>query len=722
MRMVWIGFLSLWGCISLQAAAINEDEKKSSEIRDIMWNSGDHDFEVTVAPEKWMDKEAVVIAKAISLSYRKSVMAANINFDNYVHYRLKLLTRQAVERYAQFSIPENGSYRGIRYTYYAGFKVIKPDGTEIEVPMEDAVLEKRELNRASLNLFKIAIPNLEVGDILDYYVAEEQDVTVSGVRYYTFDPVIFELNGDYPVMKQKISFDVLRKCYINLRSLNGAPEFALVADDDEDKRTYYLEDADRESIDDIRWLFPYRELPTIKFKVVYASNSVAGVLPVFLGSPGVLKSDVGKSEVRDLLEYMFGAYVNTADVMELKKYMKKHYRKEKNADTLARAAFYRARYQTRIADAETGFLFRNQPTNPTENQVRNLGLLSTFYRVAEIPHEVIIGVSREISDLEDLILENELTFMIKVNTPRPFYISDFDNFTIPGEIDPDLQGQQVYTANGMAPPSLWRLQEITLPVVPHTVNTIVTQYHLQVADADAGTLTLDVAKSVQGAGKKFFQNQLMDLYSYLFEEAPEKDRWQDNAKLSKKVMQYRNEYMRTRDERVTGAIKQMLEDDLIGVKINDVQDAAVTQTGRFEHAPEFMYACQAQVQDVMKRAGPNYLIDIGKFIEGQVHIRQEERGRPYNIYMPYARSFQYEIFVDIPEGYTVQGLGKLNMRVENSTGGFTSTARIEGTQLIIDTYKYYSSNYEDKAHWEDIMAFLDAAHAFSQLQILLRKT
>lgn len=75
----------------------------------------------------------------------------------------------------------------------------------------------------------------------------------------------------------------------------------------------------------------------------------------------------------------------------------------------------------------------------------------------------------------------------------------------------------------------------------------------------------------------------------------------------------------------------------------------------------------------------------------------------------------------IPEGYTVQGIEKLNSTVENATGGFTSKARIENNALIIEVIKNYKTNFEKKANWPLMVSFMEAAHSFNQQQILLEK-
>jgi hypothetical protein len=77
--------------------------------------------------------------------------------------------------------------------------------------------------------------------------------------------------------------------------------------------------------------------------------------------------------------------------------------------------------------------------------------------------------------------------------------------------------------------------------------------------------------------------------------------------------------------------------------------------------------------------------------------------------------------VQIPEGYTVEGVNQLSTKVENETGSFTGAAKVENGKLIITSTKIYNKNYESVANWEKMLAFLDAAYDFTQQKILIKK-
>jgi hypothetical protein len=695
---------------------INDDKKRAEEIKQLMWGGGDKDFLVTQIPDKWKGQSAVIIAKSTTLFYRKAILASDLNYDRLYHYRIKLLDKKALEEYAQFSMNGTGRYGNTELESFAGYKIIKPDGKEIEISLSEAVKEKQELNNRGLDIYKLAIPNLEIGDILDYYKAEEETISIGGIKYYSFDPAIFQLNHEHPIMKQKISFDVMRRCFINLKSLNNAPSFKLSETADKEKSHYSLEDTDRESVKELRWFFPYREVPTIKFKVTYASPAAARQVPGFIDEPGVLKSNVSKEEVQKLLSYYFiGATVYT---MEHKAFMSKYYKSIKDKDQLARAAYYAWRNVNLVQYGEYRLLDKQE--NQEQSMFNTIKTLSAYYKSKKINHEILIGIPRQISGLNDLIFENELTFALKVNTAKPFYIGRHNNNSMIGEIDPDMQGETVYSSNGLLAPAKFELTKVQMPVMSQDQNSISTTTKISFTNLSEGIAKVNFNKSLVGQPRIEYQNTFMDYYDYKDDEKSRVTKTKKDPKDNSKVIKQRNDYLSAKEEKINKDLKEAIKNDF-ELPIEEVGKFKITQTGRFDDQPAFVYNCEATLKGMVKKAGLNYLVDVGKFIEGQINLEAEEKERKYNIYMPYTRTFSYHIELEIPTGFSAQGFEKLNNSVENNLGGFKSSAKVEGNKLVIDVSKYYKVNYAKEEEWPKIVNFLSAAHDFTTKQILLQK-
>ncbi|MCE2995091.1 MAG: DUF3857 domain-containing protein [Cyclobacteriaceae bacterium] len=713
---LWIG-----ACIllvgSTWAQGINSNKKRAEEVKALMWANTDKDFQVTQIPDKWKEEQAVILAKSNVLYYRKDAIISNLNYDRFTHVRVKLLSSKAIEEYAQFTLQGGSPMGSNRLNSYAGFKIVKQDGSQVEVPMSEAVKEKETYNGMQQESYKLAIPNLVVGDILDYYIVKEENISLMGAKYYAFDPVLFQLHSEYPIVKQKISFEVLRRCYINLKSLNGAPGFKLTQGED-DRSFYYLEDKDRESVKDLRWFFPYRELPTIKFKVTYASAMMAGQLPFFIGEPGILKSKVDTKEVKDLVSYYYNYITSfgSLSLSHIKNHLNKKFKGVKDTDIIAREAYYALRNYEFADNAEERVLNGYELSSGVN---RNLILLSNYYKSKDIPHEFIIGIPREVSPLSDLIFENEMSFMLKVNTPKPFYVGRFDANSIIGEIDTDLQGETVYSGLGTTNPSNWYLQKISIPVVEAKVNRLVTTYSLDFTDLSEGVASVQARKLATGVSRIYYQNILTDFYSYKEEERVKFEN-KEAKNFEKKFGKKRSEFLAARPEKFKTRLKEAMEGEF-DLPMEDISEPTVVQLGRWHDKPEFIFDYNFTLKSLTKRAGPNYLVSVGKLIESQVNIAEEEKERKYNVYLPSARDLEYVVKIKIPAGYKVTGMEKLNTKVENQYGLFNSSATIEGDQLIIQSSKIYKTNYVKKEDWKLLVDFVQAAYEFTNLQVVFEK-
>jgi hypothetical protein len=194
-------------------------------------------------------------------------------------------------------------------------------------------------------------------------------------------------------------------------------------------------------------------------------------------------------------------------------------------------------------------------------------------------------------------------------------------------------------------------------------------------------------------------------------------RKKDKIKYAKELTAL-NEKLRTKQ-------KERFEETAKGeYACDDIEDYtySIDANGRFSLDSYFTFTESFKAKNALiKKAGPNYIMEIGKLIGGQIDLTEKERDRSANIYMTYPKSFNYQITLNIPDGYTVAGLDKLNKSVDNETGAFISTAKLEGNLLIINTSKQYKNYFEPNSNWDKMILFLDEANQFTNEKILLKK-
>lgn len=690
---------------------------RAEELRAEMWSTSNKSFQITETPKKWAGKSAVILAQLNRYEYRKAAVINLLRYNEHSHYRIKLLDKNAINKYAEMSYYPNYSDNstGESVKVYVGFKVIKPNGKEIIVDLSSAVTMEKQSGGKKRSYNKLAIPGLEQGDILDYYICEEATKSFQALIYF-FDPVLYSLPREYPVLNHKLQFRAARRCFINLKSLNGAPELKLAADEANEEQYYTLDGNDIEAADDQRWIYPYRELPTIKFRAAYASGKGMRNFDVLLGEPGKVKSSVSKKELEELAATMMATQY---DVKMFGKFTKTKLKGVTDPFEIATQAYYF--YRNDLFNLTEGDVVEGK-SMPRIAEVKFVDVFSTFLTSKKIAHDIVIAVPRNISSLDDILMENEIEWLIRVKKgDQSLYLSPCDMNTMPGSIDPLLEGTEAYALDGLVSAKKWDAKRIKLPVTTSSDNKTETFVTVQLPDMTKAKVTVE--KKLTGRNKRYDQYEFMDIYDF---EKEERDRFKMGESFDgysfykKKYVAMKDAYLSKRNDYKTDALKESLE-QIYNFKVKDPANLTISQTGRYNTSPAMVYNFTFETDDVIKKTGPNYLIDAGKLMETQVKIEGEEMNRKSNIYFDNARSYTYKITIDIPSGFQVQGLDKFNQKIENKFGGFTSKAKEENGKIVIETSKHYDVNFVPKDQWPAIVSFLNGANSLTEQKILLKK-
>src|SRR5690606_8214952 len=93
-----------------------------------------------------------------------------------------------------------------------------------------------------------------------------------------------------------------------------------------------------------------------------------------------------------------------------------------------------------------------------------------------------------------------------------------------------------------------------------------------------------------------------------------------------------------------------------GFAIDD-HSLEIINTGRYSKEDPFSVKEKFVIKNnLIKKAGQNYVLELSKLIGEQIEINEKEIKRTNNIYSIYPRSYNEEIIFSIPEGYTIAGL------------------------------------------------------------------
>lgn len=160
-------------------------------------------------------------------------------------------------------------------------------------------------------------------------------------------------------------------------------------------------------------------------------------------------------------------------------------------------------------------------------------------------------------------------------------------------------------------------------------------------------------------------------------------------------------------------------------KVVKSYEALNTEMLQLEYNKPFKTISTITSESLLEEAGDSYIFQIGKVIGTQSELYQETK-RVNPIEMQYPNQYDYTITINIPDGYTAEGLEELNInKYYNSVKGnklckFESSYRIENNKVIITIQEFYKSNEYDLNRYEEFREVINAASDFNKTAILLK--
>ncbi len=745
-----IRFLLLFFCmisapvlLSAQTPSIGENIEK--------------EFETTIVPEKWKDESAVIIGMKEEYLFKRQVArgktTAGVVIKEYVHKRIKLQDKNAVEKFSTFFYTTIGADGKADYT------VIKADGKKVAIDMKDAIEEEQDIPdiykpiyyKLKVKSMKIAIPDLEVGDIIDYTINSnlEWDMKTEGIN---FTPFIFSLANNYPTMYQQYRFTMANGMKVKYRSYNGAPNIkfdskASVYGERESYLSYYFLDKDREKTIDERWSIELRSTPSVKFRVVFLDYDPGDRT---LGEATVDRS--GLDIERVYRSYAGAASYGSSLVTSLVAYTTQYITKQKEDGKLKkeedqiretyyclRKVFLEMYYKGPVhSDLEKYFtgkkLYKKilaaeakvQKKEEKEDEVRiNGASFATALRLALLAQgvqaELFVYVPRKLGTWRDAIFLEELDYVMKVKIKgKAYYLEAFNNFDAFGTPFSYLENAEGYSIRYDEPDSYYKTSIVPTPA---SVNTSKEEYTVKFA---AGMENINVEKmsSYTGTEKSPYigkanldRNYLNTDFEKYYAEPITK------GKKKEDVVPVNNKYEYADKEEQIKERKTLFEKDLKGdFDVAAYDNFELVNDGRYGDSAMLQFKENFSLKKLISKAGKNYIFEAGKLIGGQIKLEANEmKERQTDIFIPSARVIENSITIIIPEGFTVDGLQDLNMNIDNPSGSFVSTTAVVADKLTIATRKVYKNNFDKKEAWPNYIAFLEPAYKLSQAKVVLKK-
>ena len=713
----------LMGLTVLTAHADDEKDyaRFAEELRQKVWSDNDPMFSNYQCPEKYTNSQlysAVILAARTDVDVtRKSYirMTGLMMFGNPKmlgrHELNRMLIRlndaAALKKYSEFdysTFKRGRNYRGLeeKVQQVLGVRVIKPDGRIVNVDSKEYAVTREGKKDKDVS-HKLAVPGLEVGDVLDIFTYEELMVQDRNVPEFTFS-----FMAPYPMLLYKVNCTIDKKFTVQYRSLNGAPEFKTSTDDD-DNTVLEAEVSNVDRVEPAMWYNPVKQSPLI---LLYVQDK------------SVSDKRIKSLKNRDLQanpDYEFILRDDFSFLHTHKKKVKEYYdwplNKKLMKDELARAK--------KLTDKEeaarliyTGLLYsyRAHDDYDAYTPYHFIIMMGEMLDRCNVPYQFVISTDDENESLDQLIHVGNVLWLLKVGNTY-FAPPTYQGMTA-GLLPARLQGRKAAVITKLADHN----SKYDLVMLPQSTAADNLDDVQLTATIDGTTLTIDRTESRTGTMKEGTATIMTDEQEY--------EAYDEYLGRKKEYIQGVNKRLREGAQQQFTKQSEQQQDDFKAeiemyhdVAADRVLSTEILSTGIDPQHPEFSYKTQYTMDGWVKKAGSNLVVSVGKLIGSQVKVEGVTRNRSFDVNRSSPGLLRWDIRVNIPDDYEVSGesLSKLSRSVKNSAGEFTANASVEGRQLRLVVSKRYDKSDYPASQWQELLQMLDAADEFTTMQVVFKK-
>jgi len=741
MRKPLLTIIALLTVVSLFAQDKTPYTEKAAQLQKEIWGNSVPEFKTTTVPADMSKEGAVVLARSFSLQRTTgnklkllglASTVKNVKLTTF-HERVKINDKSALEAYSTLEYQKKldktvslliTKFKEVNDTY-VGAKIIKPDGKEVVVNSSEEVLLKNETKDQK---GKLAISDLQIGDILDYYVST-MAISEKGLENgFTDNDNLILLADEYPVLYYSLDFQFNKKLIVKYIYANGAPHFTESTNSAGDM-LLSLKIHNMAKYHGQVWTSPYRQYPYIEigsgFYTVGAGQSV-------FDRETNTKQSRFESNKTAFEDYYFSESPGF-DVAEKKT---KDFFKSSKAfkaaplDSVLKVLYNQWKFNVfcnydgkELEDVGS----MNYRSVKSMNAASDMCMMLTDMK---IDHYVLLVASRNGNSLDNAYNIEDMSAMIQINNgAQPMYMCFDDVFTLFNEIPARFQGEKALALKPKRRNSqsfnFTDVGEITLPVTAANKNQVEEQ--LQVSLVPGNVQKLKVVRTVKQAGEMRRDDQhslvpVMDVdagYKNLANGDELEKRLSKSHETKKMAADFNFAFNKEKAEmkkNFTSEIKSQFDQEPEQVENFKIENAALDNS-----SPVLQYTSSFVLTGLVKKAGSNYIIDAGKLVGSFYKLEEKDRKRAVDVYMPCARSFNYTISIAIPPGFTAKGMEEMTRRKENKTGSFSSTATVNGNTLTITVKRVYANNFEKVANWPMLTELVDMASDFNTQKILFEK-
>lgn len=701
--------------VQLLTLSVNADEKAdylklAQKVRQEVWSSTPADFQKRTVPDRYKNASAVILSYYRELStdyYRKATadlvlnlrLTRQIDCTDMERMLIQINDKKALKDYSEFAFKTKSRKWTWGYHHKTqtvlGIRVIKKNGNVQEVSLDDYVDVKEGKNDKDLSQ-KIAVPGLEVGDCIDVFSLDQIDT-----QEQQLDPFYFVLRQDEPVLYTKVHCVLDQSLATVYRTMNGAPDFTQTTDKDKNAVLDMVMDKPVDAESSI-WYNSLEQSPFIEMYITPTKAKVA-VVEKAMRQKGVR----GNPDVTPILQ---------DDWKLLKSYVSKGGYSPAGLPSTYKSVFKSAKKEGMSAEEKADRIYSFEYVSSGSSQ-RAFNTVANYLRKLGVEIEMGITTPFGALPVDKLINYNSTSWFFRLKGTDVYYFPG----TYPkvaSEIPYIYQGRKAYMQDSE--------EQITIPVSQAEANKSVND---MVVKLD-GT-KLDISRKVTYSGEqKMYGQSLVSPDNTLFGSSQLEAYW--------RYLKYDDKdpyscYTKKESAELKGAFNEYQKNaiDPFKAEISSYHDGDPVQVGGYgvdcvgirRDSSNFVYHVDYVMDGMVKRAGNNYLLSVGKLIGSSLKLEGKDRERIDDVWRKMAFVDEWNIEIPLPQGYKVsaEALKKIETSVANECGEFTVKATAGNESVKVYVRKCFAHRVEPVSNWSKLLALVDACSAFADKQMVIAK-
>lgn len=701
--------------VQLLTLSVNADEKAdylklAQKVRQEVWSSTPADFQKRTVPDRYKNASAVILSYYRELStdyYRKATadlvlnlrLTRQIDCTDMERMLIQINDKKALKDYSEFTFKTKSRKWTWGYHHKTqtvlGIRVIKKNGNVQEVSLEDYVDVKEGKNDKDLSQ-KIAVPDLEVGDCIDVFSLDQIDT-----QEQQLDPFYFVLRQDEPVLYTKVHCVLDQSLATVYRTMNGAPDFTQTTDKDKNAVLDMVMDKPIDAESSI-WYNSLEQSPFIEMYITPTKAKVA-VVEKAMRQKGVR----GNPDVTPILQ---------DDWKLLKSYVSKGGYSPAGLPSTYKSVFKSAKKEGMSAEEKADRIYSFEYVSSGSSQ-RAFNTVANYLRKLGVEIEMGITTPFGALPVDKLINYNSTSWFFRLKGTDVYYFPG----TYPkvaSEIPYIYQGRKAYMQDSE--------EQITIPVSQAEANKSVND---MVVKLD-GT-KLDISRKVTYSGEqKMYGQSLVSPDNTLFGSSQLEAYW--------RYLKYDDKdpyscYTKKESAELKGAFNEYQKNaiDPFKAEISSYHDGDPVQVGGYgvdcvgirRDSSNFVYHVDYVMDGMVKRAGNNYLLSVGKLIGSSLKLEGKDRERIDDVWRKMAFVDEWNIEIPLPQGYKVsaEALKKIETSVANECGEFTVKATAGNESVKVYVRKCFAHRVEPVSNWSKLLALVDACSAFTDKQMVIAR-